>query len=35
MYLQLKAAHIKQDEENRKFIAEYGEEAFAARQKLL
>lgn len=35
MYYKLKAKEVEQEEEARKFIAEYGEEAYIATQKLL
>lgn len=35
MYYKLKAKQVEQEEEARKFIAEYGEEAYIVTQKLL
>lgn len=35
MYYKLKAKEAQQEEEARKFIAEFGEEAYIAKQKLL
>lgn len=35
MYYKLKAKKLEKEEETRKFIEEYGEEAYIATQKLL
>lgn len=35
MYIKLRKAEIEKEEQNRKFIEEFGEEAFKERKRLL